>query len=220
MPPPFAESALPEGFLPALWGGVFQLAALAIVGLWVNFVYQRYRARAVARQELIDEIDEFSIRLYKPRKLYLAVLDNSPALLACIPDDGQRQAHRAALMEQCLADLIDAIGRLRALQVKMVPLYGYHIELFGCYLAVWRYTKEVRYRMERGQSLYLHPDEAEGADAFYRLIDALRYRIMTERVKRHPPHPVQPPENLLKQMQQRADVIYTQHFGTPAPPAV
>jgi hypothetical protein len=216
MPLPFADAS-PEGFLPALWGGVFQLVALAIVGLWVNFVYQRYRALAVARQELIDEIDQFAIRLYKPRKLYLAMMEESQALLTCIADAGQRQGHRAALMEQCLAELIDAIGRLRSFQVKMVPLYGYHVELFGHYLAIWRYMREVRYRMEQGQSLYARPEEAEGADAFYQLIDAFRYRVMTEKVRRHPPQPVLPPDPLLKEMRQRADVIYGRHFGAPAP---
>jgi hypothetical protein len=216
MPTVFADTWLPEGFLPALWAGVFHLVGLAIVGLWVTFIYQRYRTLAVARQELIDEIDQFAVRLYKPRKLYLAMMEESPALLNCIPDAAQRQAHRAALMEQCLAELIDAIGRLRSFQVKMVPLYGYHVELFGHYLAIWRYVKEVRYRMEQGQSLYTHPEESEGADAFYKLIDAFRYRIMTQKVKRHAPQPVLPPEELLKQMRQRADAIYAQHFGAAA----
>ncbi|HKI34696.1 MAG TPA: hypothetical protein VKA46_22760 [Gemmataceae bacterium] len=218
MPLPFAEFNLLEGLVPALWAGVFQLAALAVVGLWVNFVYQRYRALAAARQELIDEIDRFAISLYKPRKLYLAMLAESPALLSAIPDAVQRQGHRAALMEQCLAELIDAIGRLRSLQVKMVPLYGYHVELFGHYLATWRYLKEVRHLMEHGQSLYFHPEDAEGADAFYKLIDTFRYRIMMQKLKRHPPQPIQPPDDLLRQMRQSADVIYDQHFGAPAPP--
>jgi hypothetical protein len=213
--PPFAEAAMPEGFLPALWTGVFQLVALAVVGLWVNFVYQRYRALATARQELIDEIDQFTIRLYKPRKLYQAICDGAPALLAALPDDGRRQEHRAALSEQCLADLIDAIGRLRSLQVKMVPLYGYHVELFGYYLVIWRYLKELRHRMEHGQSLYSRPEEADAPDAFYKLIDTFRYRVMTEKVTRHPPHPVEPPAELLKEMQQRCDALHAQHFGAP-----
>lgn len=218
MPPPFAELPMPEGFLPAMWTGVFQLVALAIVGLWVNFVYQRYRALATARQELLDEIEQFTIRVYKPRKIYLTMLEESPALLAAIPDATQRQAHRAALMGQCLAELVDAIGRLRSLQVKMVPLYGYHVELFGYYLAVWRYMKEVRHRMEHGQSLYSRPDEADSKDAFYKVIDTFRYRVMVETVKRHPPRLVEPPEDILKQMQQRGDAIYARYFGAPAPP--
>jgi hypothetical protein len=217
MPLPFAESPMPEGFLPAMWTGVFQLVALAIVGLWVNFVYQRYRALATARQELLDEIDQFTVRVYKPRKIYLAMLEEQPALLAAIPDAAQRQAHRAALMEQCLAELVDAIGRLRSLQVKMVPLYGYHVELFGTYLALWRYMREVRYRMERGQSLYARPEEADAKDVFYRVIDIFRYRVMVEKVQRQPPRLVEPPEDILKQMRQRGDAIFAQYFGAPAP---
>lgn len=214
-----ADAPLGDSFWNALWGGVFQLLALAVAGLWVTFVYQRYRAQAAARQELIDEIDAFTVRLYKPRKLYLAVLEESPALLACIPDHGERQAHRATLMEQCLAELVDAIGRLRSLQVKMVPLYGYHVELFGYYLAIWRYLKEVRHRMERGQSLYTQVGEADSADAFYRLIDSFRYRVLLERVRPRGPGLVQPPDDILKQMQQRGDAIYQQYFGAPGGPA-
>jgi len=218
---PFAvtDEMMQDSIWHALWGGVFQLVALAVVGLWVNFVYQRFRALATARQELIDEIDQFTIRLYKPRKLYLAMTDDAPALLACIPDAAQRQAHRAALMEQCLGELMEAVARLRALQVKIVPLYGYHVELFGYYLAIWRYLKEVRHRMEHGESLYSRPGEADSSDLFYRLIDAFRYRVLVEKVKRHPPRLVQPPPDILKQMQQRGDAIYAQHFGAPAPPA-
>jgi hypothetical protein len=216
--PPFAvdDALMQDSFWHALWAGVFQLLALAVVGLWVTFIYKRFRALETARQELIDEIDQFTIRLYKPRKLYMAVIEESPALLANIPDHGQRQAHRAALMEQCLGELADAIGRLRAFQVKMVPLYGYHVELFGYYLAIWRFVRDVRHRMERGQSLLLRPEDAESSDAIYRLIDAFRYRVLVEKVRRQPPRLVQPPPDILKEMRQRADVVYAQHFGAPA----
>jgi hypothetical protein len=222
MPLPFAELNLQEGFVPALWTGFFQLAALALIGFWVNVVYQRYRAVAAARQELIDEIDQFTVLLYKPRRLYVAMLEESPALLAGIPDAVQRQAHRAALMEQCLSELFEAIGRFRSLQVKMVPLYGYNVELFGYYLVIWRYLKEVRYRMEQGQSLYCQPEDSRGGDVFYALIDTFRYRVITERAQRYRPQPTQAPEAALKRMRQRADALYQQHFPaltTSCPPA-
>ena len=39
---------------------------------------------------------------------------------------------------------------LLGLTLLIVPLFGYHLELFGCYLAIWRYLKQIRGRMERG----------------------------------------------------------------------
>jgi hypothetical protein len=210
------DATLQTAFWQGLWQGIFQLAALALVAVWVNFVYRRYKELSTARQELLDEIDEFTIRLYRPRKMYQAVLEDSPGLLAACPDERRRQARRIAVMHRALAQLVGAIGRLRSLQVKMVPLYGYHVELFGHYLAIWRYMKEVRHRMERCEPLYSRENAAEGSDAFYRLIDTFRYRVMVEKVNRHPPALVQPPADVLAHMRKRGDDLYAQYFGSTA----
>jgi hypothetical protein len=221
MPLPYAvsDALMEDSIWHAFWSGVFQVISLALVGLWVSVVYQRYRARAAARQALIDEINEFAIRLYKPRKLYQAMMEDSPALLAAMPNAARRQSRRIAMMHRSLDQLIGTIGRLRALQVKIIPLYGYHIELFGHYLAIWRYLKDIRHRMEQCESLLSSPDEGDSTDALYLLIDTFRYRVMIESIRRHPPGLVRPPEEVLKQMRQRADEIYTQFFGAQTPVA-
>lgn len=219
MPLPFAvsDALMEDSIWHAFWSGVFQVLSLALVGVWVTVVYQRFRARAAARQTLIDEINQFAIRLYKPRKLYQAMTEESPALLAAMPDAARRQSRRIAMMHRSLEQLIGTIGRLRALQVKIIPLYGYHIELFGHYLAIWRYLKEIRHRMEKCESLRAPGEEVDSTDALYLLIDTFRYRVMIEKIRSHPPGLVRPPEEVLQQMRQRADAIYTQFFGEQPP---
>ncbi|HEX8199913.1 MAG TPA: hypothetical protein VF590_05460, partial [Isosphaeraceae bacterium] len=122
-------------FEGALWQGLFQLVALTIAAAFGTFVFQRVRARQVARQVLIDEIDDFTTQLYKPRKLYQIFHENGDALLAEIDDPLQRRARRNAVLLQALEELIAVTGRFRSLQVKLVPLYGYNTELFAYYLA-------------------------------------------------------------------------------------
>ena len=64
-----------EAFLEGLWGGIFEVIALGIVGLWVNVVYHRVQVRKKQRQMLVDDLDRFSTSLYLPRKLYQALID-------------------------------------------------------------------------------------------------------------------------------------------------
>jgi hypothetical protein len=202
----------------AAWQCLAQVVALGVVGFFVNILYQRYRQRATARQELIDDVDTFTARLYKPRKIYQAVLDTAPDLLAGIDDGAQRECRRVEMLQRCLEEFVEVTGRFRAIQVKLVPLYGFHVELFGYYLAIWRYLKEVRRRMEQRQSLYFHHEQAESADAFYRLIDRFRFRLLVEKISGRSVGPVQPPADLLKQMQQRGDAVYTEFFEQPSKP--
>jgi hypothetical protein len=209
-----------DGFWQALWGGIFQLAALAVVAFWVNVVYQRFRRLSEARRELIDEIDQFSVLLYSPRKIYQSLIDHANDLLGEIADAGQREARRTEMIEHTLEGLVAVIGRFRALQVKIVPLYGHHVEIFAYYLAIWRYLKEVREHIERKESLYFHREKRDDADALYKLIDVFRYTIMVEKIKRHPPRLTQPWPDVLEQMKQRGAAIYSEFFGTdvPTPP--
>ena len=71
-----------EAFWNGLWGGVFELIALGLVAGWVNLVYQRIRSRQDLRRDLIDEIDQFSTALYRPRKLYQFLLEQSDGVEA------------------------------------------------------------------------------------------------------------------------------------------
>jgi hypothetical protein len=206
-----------EAFWQGLWGGIFQLLTLGLVAVIANLVYRRYRQRADARQELIDAIDQFTIRLYQPRKIYQLLTTPGHPLLSRVADPQHLEAWRARKIERTLEQLVAAIGRFRALQVKLVPLFGYHAELFAYYLAIWRYLKEVRERMERLESLYFHHEKPESMDAFYRLIDSFRYRLLTERTVWRPPGLVRPPQDLLLQMRQQADSIYAEYFKLPAP---
>lgn len=212
----FAEASALEN---AAWQCLAQVVALGVVGFFVNILYQHYRQRSTARQELIDNLDAFTARLYKPRKIYQAVITPTPDLLAGISDATQRECRRAELVQRCLEELVEVTGRFRAIQVKLVPLYGFHVELFAYYLAIWRYLKEVRRRMELRESLYFHHERAESADAFYRLIDSFRYRILLEKISGQGIGPVQPPAELLKEMKQRGAAVYAEYFERTAPGA-
>ena len=213
--PASSSSAFEEG----LWQGVFQLLALGIVAFWVHFVYQRYRQRSDGRQELIDEIDSFTITMYRPRKLYQLLIDTRHDCLAGIADEAARETRRAELKHGCLSDLIESIGRFRAVQVKLVPLYGYNLELFGYYMAIWRYLKQVRTRMQAGESLYFHHEQPESVDAFFRLIDAFRYRIQLSSFVGSSPGLVRPPREVLDKMGLRGKELYTEYFGADKPTA-
>lgn len=211
-----SETTIQDAFWQGLWGGVFQLVALGIIAFWVNFVYQRFRELSTARQELIEEIDQFAIRMYKPRKVYQAMIDRTHDPLAGIADPVQRETQRTQTIQRSLGKLISAISRFRALQVKIVPLYGFHIDVFGHYLAIWRFLKEMRRRMEGRETLFSSAETSDSGDAFYKLMDVFRYRIMVEKICRHPPSLVQPPAEVLQQMRQRGDALYATYFG-PAP---
>jgi hypothetical protein len=83
--------------LGSFWQGVFQLAGLIIVTGFGTFIYQRRQARLKLREELIDSINQFAIQLYKPRKLYQAILDQTCDPLAQVAEPAQREARRLEL---------------------------------------------------------------------------------------------------------------------------
>jgi hypothetical protein len=197
----------------ALWNGLAQLIVLAIVGFVANIVIRRFKEVSTARQELLDQIDQFSIHLYKPRKIYQVMIDRRADLLCEISNPGEREACRLAAIHQALYELVDATGRLRTFQVKIIQLYGYNIDLLAHYLAIWRYMKEVRRRMEKGESLYTRSEKPESGDAFYRLFDSFRYRVSVARYTWRRPSLVHPPAELLAEMRKAGDAVYAEYFG-------
>lgn len=211
-----ADSPFMGAFWAGLWQGVFQLAVLGLIAFRVNVAYQRFRERSTARQELIDEIDQFTDSLYKPRKIYQAMIDQSLPLLSKDANPGALEARRTAMAARMLEETVTAEGRFRSLQVKIVPLYGYHVEVFAHYLAIWRYVKEIRKRMATMETLIAQPGQKRTEDTFYRLIDTFRYRITMEKFAKHPPSLTQPPPALLRDMQRRAGELYEEYFGSGA----
>ena len=220
--PVLAESAASAGFWAGLWHGVFQLAALGLVAIWVKGVWQRFRERHAARRELIDEIDRFSVALYSPRKLYQTLIDgNDEWFLACLPEGEAREKERVRVLRDSLDGLIDAIGRFRALQVKVVPLYGFHVEIFAHYVAIWLYLKELRERMrhmkslrESDDALAERPGTRGGGDDLYRLIDAFRFHVMTQRARTHPPRKMHLSQEFLDNVHVLASKLYRHYFGS------
>jgi hypothetical protein len=197
----------------AIWSAVSQLAVLAIVGFVANIVIRRFREVSTARQDLLKEIDAFSIHLYKPRKLYQVMIDRCGDLLTGISNPDQRECARLEAIHKALADVVDATGRLRTFQVKIIQLYGYDMDLLAHYLAIWRYMKEIRRRMEKGESLYFTNEKPESSDAFYRLFDSFRYRVSKAKYPWRQPEIAQPPPDLLAKMRAAGDKVYQQFFG-------
>jgi hypothetical protein len=202
-------------FAQGFWQGIFQLLALAIVAAFGTFIYQRRQARYTLRDALIESINEFAINLYKPRKLYQAILDRTCDPLANIADTSHREARRLETIYSALEDLITATGQFRVVQVKLIPLYGHDPEIFAYYLAIWRYLKEVRDRMGRSETLYFHAERPDSPDAFYLLIDGFRYRIMLRPFVPHPPALAKPSDAVLAELRRRGDEVYAEHFPVP-----
>jgi hypothetical protein len=202
----------PAAFAQGLWQGIFELLALAIIAAFGSFIFQRRQARYTLRDQLIDSINQFAISLYKPRKLYQAIIDQSCDPLANIADASDREARRLETIYRALEDVVAATGQFRVVQVKLIPLYGHDPELFAYYLAIWRYLKEVRDRMGRSETLYFHSERPESTDAFYLLIDSFRYRIMVRRFVRRPPGLARPSEAVLSELRRRGDEVYAEYF--------
>src|SRR5262249_22301717 len=112
-------------------------------------------------------------------------------------------------------ELTAATGQFRALQVKMIPLYGHDLEIFGYYMAIWRYLKEVRQRMGKSETLYFHAENPDSPDAFYLLLDAFRYRIQLQPIAWRAPGLAKPAPEVLAAMRQRGDEVYTEYFPAP-----
>jgi hypothetical protein len=203
----------PAAIAQGLWQGVFELFALATIAAFGTFIFQRRQARFTLREELIDSINQFAISLYKPRKLYQAIIDQSCDPLAHIADASHREARRLETIYRALEDVVAATGQFRVVQVKLIPLYGHDPEIFAHYLAIWRYLKEVRDRMGRSETLYFHAERPDSTDAFYALIDAFRYRIMLRPFVRRPPGLARPSEAVLAELHRRGDEVYAEFFA-------
>jgi hypothetical protein len=196
-----------------LWQAFFQLITLGIAAAYGTFVFQRSRARDAARQQLINEIGEFSIDLYRPRKLYqIYQRDPGPRVCNCLPEQSRSEV-RGQLLQRAFEEFVGVVGRFRALQIKLVPLFGYNQELFAYYLAIWWYLKEVRMRMQDGEHLFFHHDDSQTVDAFYRLIDAFRYRIAVAPFVKEVPDLHRPPREILEKMYAESEIVYHQYFG-------
>jgi hypothetical protein len=206
----------PTAFVQGLWQGVFQLLALAIVAAFGTFIYQRRQARYRLRDELIDSINQFAISLYQPRKLYQGIIDQTCNPLADLAASAHRESRRLETIYRALEDVVAATGQFRVLQVKLIPLYGHDPEIFGYYMAIWRYLKEVRDRMGRSETLYFHGEGPDSPDAFYLLIDAFRYRIMLRPFVRSAPGLAKPPQAVLAELRRRGDEVYAEYLPAPA----
>jgi hypothetical protein len=204
----FDETAFAQGF----WQGFFQLLALAVAAAFGTFIYQRRQARYTLRDELIESINQFAVNLYKPRKLYQAILDQTCDPLAHLADSSHREARRLETIYRALEDVIAATGQFRVVQVKLIPLYGHDREIFGYYLAIWRYLKEIRDRMGRSETLYFHAERPDSPDAFYLLIDAFRYQIMLRPMVSRPPVLAKPSDTVLAELRRRGDEVYAAFF--------
>lgn len=202
-----------QAFLEGFWGGVFEVIALGIVGFWINIVYQKVQSRKKQRQTLVDDLDAFSTALYPPRKLYQALLDR-PEIIAHIEDEQERTMYKMKLLNQYLSEFTHCAGQFRALQVQLIPLFGYDVNLFGYYMAVWRYVRQLRKRMEQKQTLYFHHETPSSSDAFYRLLDQFRYQIQTTPSIQSKPSRLSIPTEIQRQIQTQADEIYQTYFGS------
>jgi hypothetical protein len=205
----------PTAFVQGFWQGAFQLLALALVAAFGTLIYQRRQARYALRGELIDSINQFAINLYKPRKLYQAIIDQTCNPLAHFSDSSHREARRLETIYRALEDVVAATGQFRVLQVKLIPLYGHDPEIFGYYMAIWRYLKEVRDRMGRSETLYFPGEGPDSPDTFYLLIDAFRYRIMLRPFVRQPPGLAKPSPAVLAELRRRGDQVYAEYFPDP-----
>jgi hypothetical protein len=211
MPSLFDPTAIAQGF----WQGVFQLLALAIVAAFGTFVYQRRQARYALREELIESINQFAINLYKPRKLYQAIIDQTCDPLANLAHSSHREEQRLETIYRALDEVVAATGQFRVVQVKLIPLYGHDPKIFGYYMAIWRYLKEIRHRMGRSETLYFQAEGPDSTDAFYLLIDAFRYQIMVSPIVSRPPVLAKPSSEVLEKLRHRGDEIYAEFFTQP-----
>jgi hypothetical protein len=94
------------------------------------------------------------------------------------------------------------------------------MDLLAHYLAIWRYLKEMRRRMERGETLYFSGEQPGSKDAFYTLFDAFRYRVSVARFVYRAPAAAQPPPDVLAEMHRQGDTVFAQYFGTVEMPKV
>ena len=195
-----------DAFWNGLWSGVFELIALGLIAGWINLIYQRIKSRQGLRRDLIDDIDSFSSSLYKPRKIYQHLLKQREQGLD--PHDWENKRL------VCLDEFTSAAGQFRALQVKMVPLYGFDVELFGYYLAVWNALRGIRKRIEKGEDLYEAHENEASSDALYRLLDQFRYRVQITPSVKEKPRLLNPSESVENEIFEYAKLVTQKYLSS------
>lgn len=202
-----------DSFWSGLWSGVFELIALGLIAGWVNLIYQRIRSRQELRRSLIDDIDAFSSALYKPRKLYQFSLSKT----ALTEESDSRDQSLKPDQLKYLEEFTDAAGGFRALQVKMVPLFDFNVDLFAHYLAVWNAVRAVRKKMERGEDLYAAHEGEGSPDALYNLLDQFRYRVQVTPSVRQKPRLLVPSPEIERQIKEKSQAISEQYLQSARP---
>lgn len=219
MPPLLGETGMThlrgfdEGFWHGLFEGAFHLVAVGAIASVAGIFYQRYRETLVERQQLIDALDHFTNALYRPRKLYQRLLARGDAPVGWVAE--RWREWRASQFEVLLTEFVGAVGQFRSLQIRVVALFGHDPLVFGYYLAIWRYLKEVRDRMERHESLLFHHEAPQSVDAFYRLIDSFRHQVAVGRVARPAHGQVRPAFPVLKELRRQGERVYAAIFEQP-----
>ena len=133
----------------------------------------------------------------------------------CTPHE--RDARRLEPIHRAMADLVAATGRFRTFQVEILRMYGYNMDLLSHYLAIWRFLKYTRRRMEKGATLYLPGERPGSEDAFYNLFDVFRFRIGVARFVHIPPAAAKPPKSVIAEMRRQGDEVFDHYFGTAEP---
>lgn len=207
-------------FWQGFWQGFFELVALGIVAYFVNVLYAGHTNRTQKKQEIIDELDEFVISLWKPRKIYSLLKDGKLDFLNHLPSQETKALEQFRLKTQAFHDLLDSIGRLRAVQIKIITFFGFQTELLAHFMAIWFYLKEVRRRMEQGETLFFgsprQTADAEikaGEDDLYVLIDKFRLLIAATPKAKEPTLRLKTKPEEAKEVQRRAHEIYKNFFG-------
>ncbi|MEK7485655.1 MAG: hypothetical protein AABZ60_15135 [Planctomycetota bacterium] len=207
-------------FWQGFWQGFFELVALGIVAYFVNVIYARRTNTNQKKQEIIDELDEFVISLWKPRKIYTLLHDQKLDFLTHLSSQESRTLEQFRLKTQAFNEFLDSIGRLRAVQIKIITFFGFQIELLAHFMAIWFYLKEVRRRMEHGETLFFgsprQTTEVEiraGEDDLYVLIDKFRLLIASTPKTNSPPLRLKTHPEEAKEVQRHAQEIYRSFFG-------
>jgi hypothetical protein len=108
---------------------------------------------------------------------------------------------------------VAATGRFRTLQVEIIRLYGYEMNLLAYYLAIWRYLKYIRRQIERGQSLYAPGEQPGSEDAFYNLFDMFRFEVSVARFVYRAPKAAKPPSSVVAGMRCQGDLLFDRYLG-------
>jgi hypothetical protein len=91
------------------------------------------------------------------------------------------------------------------------------MDLLSHYLAIWRFLKFTRQRMEIGASLYLPGEQPGSEDAFHNLFDVFRFRISVARFVHNAPVAAKPPVSVIAEMRHQGDGVFDHYFAAARP---